>query len=349
MTVERCWRARFEALYFTLHRETRLIGASICYATQATEGIETLDDLILGRFRPAAGLLGVTFLPALVCGAPLGYGWHIGVDPEIGGAASQEAMAEVLDAMEAEADRRGLPLSFAQALEEERELLGLLRRRRYLSSRNVPVAVMDVRWPSIDAYLADMSGKRRRDFRREMRRNHEAGVEVEILESSEGLQDRLLDLLEENSRSHGSIGFPFSRELFAELERNMAARARVFVARKAGAVIGAYVVLIEGTRAVAYAVGVDAEQGGDFTYFQLVYYGFIEYAIANGIERIDFGRGMYAAKLRRGCRLRDAWIYTRTSGARRWLSAATYSFASVWNRAKVSLETRRASAHNGSR
>jgi predicted N-acyltransferase len=239
------------------------------------------------------------------------------------------------------AGRRGLPLSFVQVSTEEAPVRDLLVRRGYLSTRNVPVALMDIPWRSLDAYLSSLPGKRRREFRREMRRNREAGVEIALLDSHTGLEDRLLALFEENARSHRSIGFPFGRQLFEALQEHMAAGSRLFVARKAGEIVGVYLVLRDGSTAVAFAVGVDGEQSDDFTYFQLVYYGLIEHAIQHGIDRVYFGRGMYAAKVRRGCRLLDCFTYTRVSGVGRWLRAPLYGLASAWNRAKVSLELRK--------
>jgi hypothetical protein len=123
----------------------------------------------------------------------------------------------------------------------------------------------------------------------------------------------------------------------------------VFVARKGAAIVGAYVMLVEGPFAIAFAIGVDPGEIDDYTYFRLGYYASVEYAAAHGIERIYFGRGMYAAKLRRGCRLIDAWTYSRANGPIRLWTAPAYALATVWNRAKVAREIRIASSlHNGS-
>ena len=117
LTIETCWRARFESLYFTLHRDGELRAGAVCYAVEASPGVETLDDLLLGRLRATASRLGISFLPALVCGPVQGYGWHIGIDPRLDIAAQDSIRVGMLNAIEAEADQRGLQLSFVQTLD----------------------------------------------------------------------------------------------------------------------------------------------------------------------------------------------------------------------------------------
>ena len=72
LAAERCWRARWQALYFTLHLEGVLTAAAVCQISEEAPGVETLDDLVLGRLRPGAARVGISLLPALVCGTPQG-------------------------------------------------------------------------------------------------------------------------------------------------------------------------------------------------------------------------------------------------------------------------------------
>lgn len=342
LTSERCWLARFKALYVVLRMEGTVAAGAACYEIEDSPLVESLDDMLLGRLKRFVTGLGVSFLPALVCGPPQGYGWHIGVDAGLDPADQDRIRRQVLDAMEAEADRRGLPLSFALVLDEEMALCALLDERHYLVCRNVPVAVMEVPWGSIDEYFALLPAKRRHEFRRQRRRNHEAGAWVELLAGGAGLDERFLTLLDNNAREHGAAGVPFGRRFLRELRANTDAGALCFVARKGAAVSGAYLVLRRGDTAMAYAVGVDPDLGGDdFTYFELVYYRLIEYAIEYGIKRVYFGRGMYEMKVRRGCFLVEALIYTRRNWSKRLLNAAWYRMASLWNHFKLRPEIRR--------
>jgi len=47
--------------------------------------------------------------------------------------------------------------------------------------------------------------------------------------------------------------------------------------------------------------------GAAYEYFNLAYYSVVEYAITNGLERIDYGQGTYRAKHVRGARVEPLW------------------------------------------
>jgi predicted N-acyltransferase len=336
LTVERCWLADFEPLYIVVALDEEVVGGTVCYVTRQSPRSETLDDLLWGRLRGAATRAGASFLPALVCGPARGYGWHIGVRVGLHMHHQQAVRRRILDAMEEEADRRGLPLSFTLVLGQETELRALLGERGYFVTRNMPIAVLDVPWVSMEEYLRHLPRKRRLEYQRQQRRNHEAGTRFEILDKNEEWDHRFLTLLDRNVRTHGATGLSFDDAFIGELRKNLGDRALRIVARKGGAISGAYLVLRQGEAALAYAVGVDPDLGrNDFTYFQLAYHVLIDYAIRYGIKRIYYGRGMYDLKVRRGCFLVESSVYTRVKGSRRPLYAAWYGISSRWNRYKL--------------
>ena len=341
LTVEASWRTAAHPLYFTLRRDGVLVAGSVCYVCRASREVETLDDLLFGRLAPVARMLRLSFLPAVVCGPAVGYGWHIGVDPGLSSGDAHEARRLVLDAIEAEARRLGLRVSFIHVLGVERELKDLLEARGYLGCRNTPVGVLDVRWNTFDDYLAELPRKRRGEFRRQINRNTEGGTVIEATGRVLGAEDRLLALLDSNARKHGGRPFACGKEFFAELERNMGAQARVFTARKDGVITGVLVMLERNATAFPVAVGIDPASPNDYTYFRLTYYSLIAHAIQAGTRRIYYGRGMYEVKVRRGCRLAATWIYTRESGLRRLGSAAWFVVASAWNRYNMPRVARR--------
>jgi predicted N-acyltransferase len=324
LTTEITCRATVEPLYFALYRNEALVAGAVCYVVNAGGIIETLDDMIFGRCQRFAPSL----LPALVCGPILGYGWHIGVAP---GEDGLEAMPVVLDAMEAEARARRLDLSFTLVLDEEGELQRLLGARSYSRCRNVPIAMLDLPWNSFEEYLAHLPGKTRGEFRRQIHRNRREGSVTGLSEGNEGA--RLLELVDGNSRRYSQLPFAFGSGFFDELRRSLNGQARVFTAWKKGAIRGTSTLLVENRTAYAIAAGVDrVSAGDDFTYFQVGYYTPIAHAIASGIRRIYYGRGMYEVKIRRGCRLADSWVYMRASGFRRLIAAFWFPVASYWNR-----------------
>jgi len=345
LTVERSWRETVQPLYFTLRREGRLMAGSVCYVAGANSRIETLDDMLFGRVAGVARAMGVSFLPAVVCGPPLGYGWHIGVHPALNADEAHHARSQLLDAIEIEAHGRGLQVSFRLVLEEQRELKRLLEERGYLRCRNVPVNILDLKWESLKEYMGALPRKRRTEFQRQINRNRDAGCAIEVTEHTADAEARLLQLLDWNAQKHTGHPFPGGDRFFRELARNLGTEARVFTARKDGLITAVHVVLLRNGSAFAVAVGVDPEATrNDYTYFLISYHFPIALAFACGLNRFYFGRAMYEVKMRRGCRLTDTWTYASESGPRRIMSAAWFAMASVWNRYKLPAEARRALA-----
>jgi predicted N-acyltransferase len=232
LTVETCCRASIQPLYFSLRQGAALVAASVCYVIGPTGEMETLDDMLLGRLTRSARWIGLGFLPAVVCGPLMGYGWHIGVSPDLNSADAHKARQQLLDAIEAEARTLRLQAAFVHILDEEAELKKLLDERRYLRCRNAPVAVLDLSWNSFEDYLAGLTSKRRIEFRRQISRNQEAGNLIEFIDSPGGDEARLLELLDENARKHNTYPFPFGPGFFDELKRNLGPHAWIVTARK---------------------------------------------------------------------------------------------------------------------
>jgi predicted N-acyltransferase len=286
--------------------------------------------------------VGLTFLPALVCGPVLGYGWHIGIDPTLSRGAADAARCAILDAMEIAAVTRDVELSFAHVMDAERELMILLAARGYLRCANVPVGVLDVCWDSFDAYLDRFPSKARREFRRQINRNREDGTVIERRVAAPDDEPRLLELLDDNARKHAGLAFALGRGSLARLTALPGAQARIFTATRDGRVTAVCLMLVQGDTGYAVAVGVDqAAAGGDFTYFQIAYNALIDDAIQSRLRRLYYGRGMYEIKVRRGCTLENTWIFSRASGARRVATAAWFGLVSSWNRYKLPARARR--------
>ena len=331
LTVERSWRGGAKPVYFALWNGGNLIAGSVCYLVGPSSAGETLDDMLFGRVAPVFRALGVSYLPSLVCGPATGYGWHIGVHPDLDAEEADEARRQVLGAIEIEARRRNVEVSFTQVLDEEPELQRLLHQRGYLRCRNVPIAILDPKWDSFEGYMASLARKTRAEFQRQTNRNREAGCAVAIEEQPGDTEGRLLQLLDWNSEKHNGRPFSAGDGFFRELAHHLGTDVRVFTARKSGHVTGVVVVLLQGDSAFAIVAGVDPLAGSDdYTYFETVFNSPIAMALDSG-KRLYYGRGMYELKLRRGCRLMESWVYANPSGAKRVASAAWFRLASQWN------------------
>ena len=342
LTVESCYRAPMEPVYFTLFRDRLMVAAAVCHVARAARETETLDDMVFGQAALGARALGLTFLPAFICGPPVGYGWHIGVHPDLGPRDAAEARVLMLDAMDAEARARRLRVSFTQVLDAEVEARRLVETRRYLRCKGVPVAALDLPFASFDEYLESLPRAIRREIRRQIRRNGESGTTIGLLDEVGDAEGRLQALVDGNFRKYNGRPFALGRGFFAALRGAMGDHARIFVARKAGSITGVCLVLVQQDAAFPIAVGVDPEMASDdFTYFQVAYHAPIAHAIATGIRQMFYGRGMETMKMRRGCRFMGAWLYYQPSVARRPLAVAWFAAVSAWINLKSPSTVRR--------
>ena len=339
-TVESTAVAPLRPRYVVIRSGERLVAAAVGYHVAPTETIETLDHLILGRLRPGLSRLGVSFSPVFVCCPLQAYGAHFLVAPDLDATTQDSLRESLLDGVEAEAAREGVGSAFLNLLATETEGLALLRRRGYLFGRDVPLNVLELRWPSFDEYLRHLdtvSRDARKDIRRQVNQNRKRGVVVDRLDDVGPHSARLHELLDRNSRKHNGAPFSYGSGFFAALQSNLGGGAAFYVARKEGTITAVSVVLRRGANAVAPMVGVDhALAGKDFTYFNVAHYRPIGDAIATGVERMMFGRALYELKARRGCELVDT--VTAFRPARAWQKAVLLLWLpllSAWNRAKL--------------
>jgi predicted N-acyltransferase len=342
LTVEQCSRGRVEPLYFVHREDDRLVATAVCYVASRADEVETLDDMVYGRMAGVARRLRLSTLPALVCGAPLGYGWHVGLDVRLAQADRHRVCASMIDAMEGVARQRRLNLNFVHLMQHERELAEALQTRDYLQHVNVPVAVLDIGWTSFDAYLDHLPPRTRSEFRRQIKHNRAAGTTVDLVASMAPHDREVLSLFDANRWKHNRLRFAFDERCFASLDQHLHGRAKLLTATKGGSLTGACLVLEQGVCSYAVAVGIDQHRAAaDYTYFHLTYNSVIADAIHSQRRRVYFGRGLYDVKLRRGCTLENTYVYSRASGAGRIATAAWFRLATSWNRLKLPPRARR--------
>jgi predicted N-acyltransferase len=339
-TVEATFLGDIHALYVLVRENGKVAGATVCYIFRKTGTVEDLDDLLLGRVKPLASWVGISFMPTMVCGTLWGYGDHLAVETGADPKRRQVLMNKLLDVVEGEADRNRLPLSLLFLPERDLELAAVLHRRGYSCSRHIPLALLDIRWPSFAEYAKHLDGitrKGKKNLRNQMNRNRKGGTTISVLEEVGEYAERLHELLAMNYRKYRNTEFCFGKDFFPELKRNLGRNAVLHVSRKAGLITGVAVELRHNGTSHILMVGVDHEKcGNDMTYFNVAYYAPIADAISAGVNRLCFGRGVYLLKMRRGCRTTDLFIWHKSRHrvaqyvARFWLL-----ILSCWNRFKL--------------
>jgi predicted N-acyltransferase len=344
-TVETTYIGDIHPLYVLVREEGRTVGATVCYIFSKTRTVEDLDDRLFGRVKPLVLRLGISFMPTMACGTLWGCGDHLAVELEADPESRFAVMNKLLDVVEGEANRNGLPLNFIDVPEEDLELASVLHRRGYSYSLDVPMTLLDICWSSFKEYekhLDSVSRHARKSVRTQINRNRKSGTTVSILENVGEDAERLHELMTMNYRKYWNLPFCFSRDFFSELKRNLGRNAVLHVSRKAGFITGVSMELRYNRMLHIPLVGIDHEKcGNDMTYFLLTYYAPIAEAISAGMTRLYFGPGHYLMKMRLGCRTANLFNWHKSHrpiahhAARLW-----FAILSSWIRYKLPRQVR---------
>lgn len=338
-TLEETYLVDLKPRYPLLREEGKLVGATLGYLSRPTDAVQTLNDVMFGRLSGFASRLGCSFLPVLSCSPIRGQGSQLFVDRDLDPPGRKKVMAELLDALEEMARSESLPLCFLSVPEEEVELRELLKSRGYNGALALPTFYLDVRWRSFDEYLADVkrvSKNMARNVIKEINRNQRAGIRIEQLDDVKPHRARLYELADRHWFRYNRKHLPYTPAFFEKVREYLGGGAVLYAAFKESVLIGFMLLLRKDKRAYALELGIDPELGDkNATYFNLDYYAPLAEAIENGTKRIHVGGGLRDAKLRRGCKKQNLYLYYRSDSKTKNLALRPFfAFYSMWVRRK---------------
>jgi hypothetical protein len=173
------------------------------------------------------------------------------------------------------------------------------------------VLTVDPAWRSYEGYLQGLTSKYRSDIKNRVHRKFaDSSASIEPLDDVAAYEGELQSLY---LQVHGNAGLrPFTVPSAYWPELCAASGARVFVARRAGRMIGFIVSLIDGETAFAYHIGFDREAAGEGVpvYLRLLHAS-LAHAIESGARRVSFGRTALEPKARLGCRPETTVVWAR--------------------------------------
>jgi uncharacterized protein len=176
--------------------------------------------------------------------------------------------------------------------------------------------VIDVAGTTVDDHVATLPARQRRtNFRREDKRFADSGLEIRQVSLSE-YWHRLGPLLAAVQRKYGHK--QSADEMSARLRRqgeHLGSRAVVFACFDGDVIVGFALAYRWGDELALRVVGFDYERltGAD-EYAQLAVHAPLRYCYSLGLRRLHLGIASYAAKCRRGARLRPLWAVTSLPG-----------------------------------
>jgi len=302
--------------YFLLEDDNVLVALAVCYESHKDNPYDLLNGYMLGKYERIAGIFGLSFKPAFLCGPVGGNGDHVIVKQGLTEQQRISYMNLLIETIEREAEQRQLPLFFTNVSEKESELCRELQARKYNLTVVHPKNRLKIKWLSFADYLSDrktISRKNYHTFKGHIKKCREAGVSIRLLDELEH-EERLYQLLSEHYYRLNKQPFPFTEYFIRSLRKNLGSDAMILVAEKDSEFIGVSMLFRRGSEGWAIIVGVDHDISKDnFTYFNLTYYAIIDHAIRTGIKSLNYGSMLYRVKKRRGCTLEENYIFHRAS------------------------------------
>ena len=144
-------------------------------------------------------------------------------------------------------------------------------------------------YDTFDDFLASLASRKRKAVRRERREALAAGLEVEWLTGADLTEDHwdafFAFYIDTGDRKWGR---PYlTRAFFSEVTGRMADRVLLILAKRDGAPIAGALNFIGGN--TLYGRNWGCVEDHPFLHFELCYYQAIDYAIANGLARVEAG------------------------------------------------------------
>lgn len=309
--VEAAGLPGFAWRYLLASQDGRLVAAAPAFLTDYA-----LETTLVGPGKRAIEAVRKVFPRAfklrLACvGSPCTGSPGLGFSPAIPPAERADLLARMLAAFEAEARgaRCGL-MALKDVAQPDRDLWDAAARPRgYRPMASLPIAVLPIDFPDIDAYLARLSYAARKDMRRKLR--VAPRLRIEICTEVGDLADQLLGFYAA-ARARADMAFEeLTAAYFTGVPRAMPGRAFWVLYFEGEALVGANLLLQDETTLVDKYILTDPARGRALNLYFVSWFTNVRLCLERGLTRYQPGQAAYENKLRLGCRLTRTAIYFR--------------------------------------
>ncbi len=279
----------------------------------------TLRERLLGRFSEVPLFKSWGSQNALVCTSP--WGFSSGIECLNGDRVS--VFKGLIDHMDAVACSRKLDFSgFTFVPESAHELRRTLLSNGYAQILTGPTTILDLKWESFSEYVSALpSTKIRSVIRRERRKSKRLafewfeGSDLDTHYGNRPLFSILMDLYNNTYCKHYGKKSLLKDSFLLNLWQIDKQNLRLCLALSDRNVLSFALLRVFGSTAHALMIGRDYKMVDDFySYFNVAYYEPIIRGIEERWGAIHFRPGAYFAKLRRGCRLENLYLYVKGHG-----------------------------------
>lgn len=183
----------------------------------------------------------------------------------------------------------------------------------YRTIAGLPVAHLDIDFPSLEAYFARMSAGTRKDMRRKLRALDT--IRVEHRRDIADVMERVLALYRD-TRSRAEMQFEdLTPDYFRGVLEEMGERAFCTLYFAGDELLAANLLLRDGQTLLDKFFCMDGERGRDFNLYFLSWFSNVRYCLEHGLKRYQSGQAAYANKLRLGSKLTRTSMYFRHRNA----------------------------------
>lgn len=202
-------------------------------------------------------------------------------------------------------ERKILFSSFLFVSEFDKILMNRLKDLNYSFFPNILTFYLHVEWSEFDDYLTSLKPGMAKKIRREIKKCAEHGVIINEEPITQSLAEELSQLDANVFSKHSpSINYKLDTSFFLTLQKNAKEKIILFIARKDNKVVGFSLSLQHKDMLDVYMYGSDysSQTNTFFTYFNLVYYKPIQFAIDKKIKKIYYRYYLAKSRLDRGCK-----------------------------------------------
>lgn len=295
----------------------RLVGAAPMFRVDYR-----LDDPLGPRLKAVTTWIGrgapqSTRMPVIGLGSPWSDECQVGILPCLNDLQRSEVFEGLLAAMtECAATNNVRVLALKDVTDgDNQRAKGILRKHQFSPIPSLPVATLDLRFSSMDEYLASLSAKMRSDLRKKMRKAE--SVRIEFRDSIAGLEAdilRLYKLTQDNRKASYDCFDVLPDSYFQHMMDGLEGRAKLLLCWIGDRLGLVNLFIVENDRLVGKYLGMDYEVSRKNNLYFVNWMSTVNYCIENGISSMQVGQSCYGLKARLGCKLHRSWVYAKHTG-----------------------------------
>jgi len=309
--VERAGLEGFQWRYAVALKDGEIVGATPGFITEYS-----LDTTLVGTGKQIVRGLTSLFPSALTLklgciGSPCTETVTLGIRPDMTDQERGQVLRTLVNGFAEKTTAEGCGLQAVKDVPAPCRTMfeRVLVPSGYRDIPGLPVAYLDVGFPTLDAYLQSMTPATRKDMRRKLKSR--AGIRIEQRANIDDVMDRVMKLYGE-TRDRAEMQFEtLTPAYFRSVLSDMGERSMCTLYFRDDNLLALNLLLRNSNTLLDKFFCMDGEAGRDNNLYFLSWFQNVQYCIDHGLTRYQSGQAAYANKLRLGSKLTRTAMYFR--------------------------------------